>query len=112
DKTIGGHFVVILGYDFWERNLGLDPTIVGQTITVNGHPMTVIGVAPNDFNGTTAGEKPRIYVPISMYALMNPGFRGFENRQSYWVYLFGRLKPGVSMDRARIALNTIYRPII
>src|SRR3954462_4179388 len=47
-----------------------------------------------------------------MRAFMSPGFRGFENRRSYWVYAFGRLKPGVTMDRARTALNTIYHPII
>ena len=112
DKTIGAHYVVVLSYDFWERNLGLDPKIIGQSITVNGHPMTVIGIAPQGFTGTTAGEKPRIYVPLSMRGQMSPGFRGFENRRSYWVYVFGRLKPGITMDRARVALNTIYKPII
>ena len=112
DKTIGGHFVVVLSYDFWERNLGLDPTILGQNVTVNGYPMTVIGVAPQGFTGTTLGEKPRVYVPISMRGKMSPGFRGFENRRTYWVYAFARLKPGVSMDRAATAINTIYRPII
>jgi predicted permease len=112
DKTIGAHFVVVLSYDFWERNLGLDPTILGQNIVVNGHPMTVVGVAPAGFNGTTLGEKPRIFVPISMRGRMSPGFNGFDSRRSYWVYVFGRLKPGVSMDRARTALNTIYHPII
>jgi predicted permease len=112
DKTIGGHFVAVLSYDFWERNLGLDPTIVGQNITVNGHTMTVVGVAPQGFTGTTLGEKPRIYVPITMRGQMSPGWRGMENRRSYWVYVFGRLKPGVSLDRARAEINTIYRPII
>jgi predicted permease len=112
DKTIGAHFVAVLSYDFWERNLGLDPTIVGQSVTVNGYPMVVIGVAPQGFTGTTIGERPRVYVPISMRGQMSPDFRGFENRQSYWVYAFGRLKPGVTLDRARVALNTIYRPII
>ena len=112
DRTIGAHFVTVLSYDFWERNLGRDPGIIGQNITINGHPMTVIGVAPEGFTGTTLGEKPRVYVPISMRGLMSPGFRGFENRRSYWVYVFGRLKPGVSIDRARAAINTAYRPII
>jgi predicted permease len=112
DKNIGGHFVAVLGYDFWERNLGRDPTIVGQNVTINGHPMTVVGIAPEGFTGTTLGEKPRVYVPITMRGLMSPGFRGFENRRSYWVYVFGRLKPGVSIDRARVALNTSYHSII
>jgi predicted permease len=112
DRTIGANYLAVIGYEFWERNLGLDPTIVGQSITVNGHPMTVIGVAPKGFTGTTLGEKPRVYVPISMRAQMSPGFNGFENRRSYWVYVFGRLKPGVSIDRARTAMNTLYHPII
>src|SRR5215208_3253704 len=105
DKTIGGHFVVVLSYDFWERTLGLDSTILGQN-------MTVIGVAPQGFTGTTLGEKPRVYVPISMRAKMSPGFRGFENRRAYWIYAFARLKPDLSIERAQTALNTIYRPII
>jgi predicted permease len=112
DKTAGAHFIAVLSYDFWERNLGLDPSIIGQNITVNGHPMTVIGVAPQGFAGTTLGENPRVYVPISMRGQMQPGWRGVDNRQSYWVYAFGRLKPGMTMDRANAALNTIYRPII
>jgi predicted permease len=112
DKIIGANYVAVLSYDFWERTLGFDPSIVGQTITVNGHPMVVIGVAPQGFTGTTLGEKPRIYVPISMRAQMSPGFVGFENRRNYWVYAFARLRPGVSMDRARVALNTIYKPLI
>src|SRR3954466_609451 len=112
DKTIGSHFIVVLSYDFWERSLGLDPTILGQNVTVNGYPMTVIGVAPPGFTGTTIGEKPRLYVPLSMRGKMSPGFRGFENRRSYWVYVFGRLKPEVSIDRAQTAINTIYHPII
>jgi predicted permease len=72
----------------------------------------VVGIAPKGFNGTTLGEKPRVYVPLSMRGRVSPGFRGFENRRSYWVYVFGRLKPGVSIDRARTAMNTAYRPII
>jgi predicted permease len=103
---------VVLSYDFWERTLGRDSTILGQNITVNGHPLTVIGVGPQGFTGTTLGEKPRVYVPISMRGQMSPGFRGFENRRTYWIYAFGRLKPGVSMERAHSVLNTTYRQII
>ena len=112
DKTVGAHYVAVISYDFWERSLGLDPTILGQTITVNGHPMTVIGVAPQGFAGTTLGEKPRVYMPLSMRGEMQPGFKGFDNRRSYWVYVFGRRKPGVTLERAKIAMNTLYHPII
>ena len=112
DRTIGSHFVAVLAYSYWETQHGLNPAIVGDVITINGQSMTVIGVAPKGFEGTTLGDRPRVFVPISMRGLMSPGFRGFENRRSYWVYVFGRLKPDVSIERARVALNGLYKPIL
>jgi predicted lysophospholipase L1 biosynthesis ABC-type transport system permease subunit len=47
-----------------------------------------------------------------MRGLISPGWRGFENRQSYWAYVFGRLKPGVTLDQARVGINAVYHPII
>ena len=112
DQNIGGHFVAVLSHSYWENQLGADPAVLGQPIIVNGQSMTIIGVAPRGFEGTTLGTRPRVFVPLTMRALMNPGWRGFENRQSYWAYLFARLEPGVSIDQARRAVNAIYRPII
>ena len=112
DRTIGSHFVAVLAYSYWETQHGLNPAIVGDVITINGQSMTVIGVAPKGFEGTTLGDRPRVFVPISMRGLMSPGFRGFENRRSYWVYVFGRLKPDVSLERARVALNGLYKPLL
>src|SRR6266487_6666614 len=74
--------------------------------------MTIVGVAPRDFQGTTLGVRPLVFVPISMRGVLEPGFRGFENRQNYWAYLFGRLKPGVSLPQASAGLNALYHPII
>src|SRR6201987_202714 len=47
-----------------------------------------------------------------MRGLMNPGWKGFENRTSYWLYLFARLKPGVTIEQARRGLNALYTPIV
>jgi predicted permease len=113
DQTVGGHFVTVLSHSYWETQLGANPSVINDKIVVNGHPMTIIGVAPRGFEGTTLGTKPKVYVPISMRGLMTPGFDpGFTNRRSYWVYMFGRLKPGVSMEQATAAINSVYRPII
>src|SRR5690606_19487619 len=79
---------------------------------VNGKTMTIVGVAPPGFEGTTLGGQPRVFVPMSMRSEMNPGFDGFENRRSYWAYVFGRLEQGVTMEQAGAALNAVYRPII
>jgi len=112
DQTIGGYYVVVLGYAYWENQLGANPNVVGQKMTINGQQMTIVGVAPRGFDGTTLGERPYVFVPITMRAVMSPGSGGFKNRQSYWVYLFARLKPGITIEQGRAAINTVYRPII
>ena len=112
DRTEGGHPVAVLSYAYWTAQLGADPGAVGQTITVNGHPLTVIGVAPPGFDGTTFGERPLVFVPITMRAAMQSWFAAFESRASYWAYLFARLRPGVSTEDARLQLDAVYRPIL
>ncbi|HSL72310.1 MAG TPA: ABC transporter permease, partial [Longimicrobiales bacterium] len=111
DQTLGAHFVAVLGYNFWETRLGGDPNIINQTIVVNGRPMTVIGIAPRDFNGTTLGTRPAVYVPLSMLGVMSPGME-VDNRRSYWAYLFARLKPGVTISQAQAAINVPYRQVL
>jgi predicted permease len=111
DKTIGESHVAVLSYGYWERRFGLDPAIVGQAIIVNGQSMTVVGVAERGFTGTTLGVKPALFAPITMRGFSQP-FKGFDNRRSYWAYVFARLKPGVTIDQARVALATPYHNIV
>jgi len=66
DRTPSGHPVVVLGYSFFERRFGGDPSVVGRVVRVNSHPMTVVGVAPRGFEGTTLGTRPHVFVPLSM----------------------------------------------
>jgi predicted permease len=112
DQSIGTNFVTVLSYNFWKTRFGSDPGVVGRTIVVNGQSLNIVGVAPRGFEGTTLGSRPLVFVPISMRGLLSVGFRGFENRRSYWAYLFGRLKPGVSLAQARAGLNALYHPIL
>lgn len=114
DENIGEHSVAVLSYNYWESRLGKDPSILNQSLIVNGHPMTVVGVAAKDFNGTTLGSRPDVFVPLSMRGVVEPYFgdAGFENRQSYWAYVFGRLKPGVTLEQADQEINTVYAGII
>src|SRR4029079_10641762 len=58
DQTIGGHPVAVLGYGYWETNLGSNPAVLNQQIVVNGQTLTIIGVAPRGFDGTTLGSRP------------------------------------------------------
>lgn len=86
--------------------------MVGRTLVVNGRPLTVIGVAPRGFAGTTLSVRPQVFVPITMRAAMQPWFRGFDERQTYWAYLFARLRPSAALDDARRQLDAAYRPIL
>jgi predicted permease len=112
DKTVGTHFVVVLAHDYWRTRFGLNPNVLNETLVVNGQAMTIVGVAPAGFNGTVLGDRPDIFVPLTMRGLMQPGFNGFENRRQYWAYLFARLKPGVSIEEATTAINGPYHAIV
>jgi predicted permease len=112
DKTVGAHPLVVLSHDYWRTRFELSPAILNETLVINGQAMTVIGIAPPGFKGTTLGNNPELFVPLSMRKSMDPGFDGFENRRSYWAYVFGRLKPGVTMQQAGVVLNGPYRAII
>lgn len=112
DRNIGNHFVTVLSHDYWSTRLGSNPMVLNETIIVNGQALTIVGVAPRGFSSTTLGSEPKVFVPLTMRGLMSPGWKGFDNRQSYWAYLFGRLKPGVSIDQARAGINSVYAPIV
>jgi predicted permease len=74
--------------------------------------MTVVGVAPAGFRGTTLGVRPLVFVPIVMRSTLTTWFEGFDDRRSYWAYLFARLKPGLSIEEARAGLEPLYRGIL
>jgi putative ABC transport system permease protein len=112
DRAIGESHVVVLGHAYWQTRFGQDPTVLNDTMIVNGQSLTIVGVAPEDFSGTTMGHRPEVYVPITLRGFMSPGFNGFDNRRSYWAYLFARLKPGTTIDQARTALNVQYKQIV
>ncbi|MDX1675313.1 MAG: ABC transporter permease, partial [Longimicrobiales bacterium] len=82
DETIGEHPVAVLSHRFWQNDAGGDPTVLNSTIVINGTSMTVVGVAPRGFDGTTFGPQPDVFVPLSMRGAVNPGWDGFRNRRS------------------------------
>ncbi|HSQ28433.1 MAG TPA: ABC transporter permease [Gemmatimonadaceae bacterium] len=112
DETIGAHPIVVLSHEYWKSQLGGDPAVVGQIISVNGRQLTILGVSAPGFEGTTTGMKPALFVPLSMRGAMSPGFNGFEDRRRYWIYLFARLRPGVTIEQASMQQNVVYHRII
>ena len=103
----------MLSHAYWQSHMGGRADVLDETVFVNGHAMTIVGVAPKGFDGTTVGLKPEVFVPITMRWRLAPDPRSPpENRRGYWVYLFARLKPGVALEQARAAIDTPYRAII
>ncbi|MCL4812525.1 MAG: ABC transporter permease [Vicinamibacteraceae bacterium] len=112
DRALDSEPVVVLSHEYWRRRFQENPDVLDTSITVNGQVLTIVGVAPAGFTGTTLGTAPDVFVPITMRRRIEPAFTGFDNRRNYWVYLFARLKPGVTIDQARAALNVPYRAIL
>ncbi len=113
DGVIGEPHVVVLGYDYWRTRFDARPDVLNQPLVINGQPMTIVGVAPRGFASTTLGFKPEVFVPIAMRDVMESFFgKSLDNRRAYWAYVFGRLKPGVGLDRALTATNVSYAAII
>ena len=113
DERAGAHPVVVLSHRFWERTLGSDPAVLNRTLMVNGKALTIVGVAAPNFEGTTIGDRPSFFIPLAMAGAVGVGLeRRWEDRRAYWLYLFGRLAPGVTIEQARPAINAVYKPIL
>jgi predicted permease len=111
DRVPGAHPIAVLSYGYWQRRFGGDPLVLNQTITVNGHPLTIVGVSARGFAGVQVGQAADVMLPLMMKAQMTPTWNDLDNRRSRWVTVMARLKPGVSRTAAEAAMNVIYRQI-
>ena len=112
DRIIGESPVVVLSHGFWTTRFAADRGLLNQTMIVNGQAMTIVGVAPRGFTGTTIGAEPKVFVPVTLRKPVNPWSERMDNRRNYFLYVFGRLKPGVSIEQARASLDPQYRAIV
>jgi predicted permease len=100
--------VAIVSNGFWERSLGRDPNAVGKTLVLNRTPFTVVGVMGKGFTGTILGGGPSVWVPMAMHDVAQPGFNWYEQRRGLFLNVFGRLKPGLSIEQASANLRTVF----
>jgi putative ABC transport system permease protein len=103
--------VVVLSFSYWKRRFGSDPNVVNQSILVNGHPFTILGVAPPGFHSVVMGDTPDLFAPMTMKAEVKPGFKDLEDRKSRWLNIVGKLKPGLSRDQAEVGINPLWYSI-
>jgi len=114
DVLPDSHPVVVLSYSFWQAVFNADRTMIGRRVAINGHAMTVIGVAQPGFDGVELGNPAKMFVPIMMKTEMTPFSDGLKDhrRRLAWVAAYGRLKPGVGAERAQASLQPLLRGIL
>ncbi len=112
DRTPGAHPVAVISYQFWERRFAKDPNIIGKTILVNEHPLTVLGVTPPSFYGIDLSGSPDVRVPMMMTPVFNPlPPTRLTSRRHQWLSVMARLKPNVSKEQAQASMDVLYRQI-
>lgn len=107
DGAPGANPVVVLGHSLWERRLASDPNIVGQTVRLNNRQYQVIGVTPKFFKGSKFGLSMDFWVPMAMVEELRGVSGWLTSRDSHWMNVIGRLKPGVSLAQATANINAI-----
>src|SRR5205814_9769232 len=113
DQVYAGHPVVVLSYDYWRTRFVEDPAVVGKKILVNNYPMTIVGVSARGFAGLDPAQSPQIRVPVLMKEAMVPdwGWVHMDDRRTRWVQVFGRLKPGYTVESAKAPLQGLFTQI-
>ena len=101
DERPGGAPIAVISYRLWQTHFAGDSNIVGQTVELNQHPYSIVGVTPEDFQGSQTGVRTDIWVPIMMEAQLNPLGDLLRDHHYFWLFAFGRLKPGVTLAQAQ-----------
>ena len=112
DKQIGAHPVAVLSYGYWTRRFGNDPSILNQQLLINGHQLTIVGVARAGFAGVQVGQMPDVFIPLMMKHQMTPNWEGLDDWNDYWIALIGRLKPGLTAQQAEAGILPTYGALL
>lgn len=112
DQHAGAHPYAVLSYSYWQTRFAGDRGMIGQTIRVNNFPLTIVGIAQPGFEGVEPGLPARIFIPMAMSQEVRPGFRNMWDRRQRWVNVYGRLKPGISVQQAQAGLQPLFHQIL
>jgi predicted permease len=117
DDLPGAAPVAVIGYGYWERRFGGEPSVLGRRVTINNIPFTIIGVSSPEFFGLQPGRAIDVWLPLHTQPQVEPrwseeGDSKFIRRDDWWVMIVGRLKPGVREQQARAALEVTFQQSI
>jgi predicted permease len=112
DTVENSNPVVVLSYGFWQRRFALSPSIIGADLRLNGFPFTVVGVAPQGFDGDIVGDQMSVFIPLSMQPEIIRGRRYLISANRSWLNLIGRLMPGITPAQAAANLNIVFQQAV
>jgi putative ABC transport system permease protein len=112
DTVPGGNPVAVLSYAYWQTHMGSDAHVVGETISINGTPFVIAGVAAPGFQSAVWGQVPDVFVPMSMLDVVIPGKgKRLEDHKDRWMNIVGRLKPGETPQHAQMAIAPLWHAL-
>jgi predicted permease len=111
DKSEGDHPVVVVSEAFWKRSLAKDPGVLNRKLRLGSAVFSIVGVAPTEFFGTTVGESPDMWVPMSMTKAVPQGWDFYTKNFTQCLNLIGRVRPGTSLVRATSNVNLLVQQI-
>jgi len=112
DLSEGRNAVAVVSYAWWTGTLGRDPEVLRKKLRIGPTIFSIIGVAPPQFFGTTVGEAPDMWVPLSMQKEIPPGWDGYNREMFESLNLMARLKPGVSITEANANADVLFHQIL
>jgi predicted permease len=101
--------VAVLSHGFWQRRFGGDPSVVGNTVHVNGRAVTVVGITPAGFHGTERGSSPALRLPVRLQPQVDAQRDLLERPTASWLRVAGRASPGVDQAGVVARLNPTYQ---
>ena len=107
DDKRGCAGTAVLSHDFWQRAYAGRTDVVGQTISLNGHPFEIVGVTEPGFSGIEVGSAVDVSAPICTEAILDPATNSLDKRGDWWLRIIGRPKPGTSAAQVTARLNTL-----
>jgi predicted permease len=110
DTTPGGAPVVVISYRLWQTQFAGREDVIGRTIDLNEHRYTIIGVTPAVFQGSQTGVRADLFVPVMMQSMLMPQGDLIHYHHYFWLFVLGRLKPGVTLQRAQEEMTIRLKP--
>jgi len=92
--------VAVVSHRYWQRELGSDPGVIGRVLEAGAVRLTVVGVAPPEFEGMAVGQQPALFLPLAADPVINPGSKMLTMRNASWIQVMARLKPGLAFEQA------------